>query len=424
MREAPVFRRCTSGRCGARWKARDRQCPKCAGSSFSWAFVVDLEPPGAPRKQVRKGGYRTRQEAVDACHLLQERAAKGQYVDPSKLTVAEYLEPWIVQLPLTSHTRENTLDEWRSHIRNHLVPHLGKVRIQALGPQQIRAMYAQLRQDGHQVTGRGLSAKSVWNVHVCLRRALTDAVTDKLIVANPATGLMRRPDPEKDVDFWTSQQLAAFLDWVYATLDQQAQAFYRLAAQTGMRRGELLGLRWLNLDLDSENPHVTVIEQMARHRKVAPVKTRAGRRAIGLGPELVADLKAWRDAQAFERRAWADAYEDLGLVFTRENGTSHDPRVVTHRFQRHVGEARVKIIRLHDLRHTSAVIGLRELGEWPDEVSRRLGHTSVAFTLDTYGHLLPARNRTLADAFDRLLQERQGCHRDHSVTIGQPGGPA
>ena len=107
------------------------------------------------------------------------------------------------------------------------------------------------------------------------------------------------------------------------------------------------------------------------------------------------------------RRAWDEAYQHHGLVFARDNGTPHDPRVVTHRFAAHVRAAGVKRIRFHDLRHTSAVIGLRELGEWPDEVSKRLGHTSVAFTLDTYGHLLPQRGRAVADAFDRLLAERR-----------------
>lgn len=420
MREAPVFRRCTSGRCGARWKVRDKLCPKCGGATFSWAFVVDLEPPGAPRKQVRKGGFATRQAAVDARHALQQAASDGAYVDPSKILVRDYLEGWIRRLKLTGAVRANTHDEWAGHVRSHLVPRLGLIRLQQLVPAQIEDMYAALHESGHQRTGGALARKSVWNVHMCLRKALMDAVRSKLIPSNPASGLMRRPDPERDVDFWTSAQLAAFVGWVDANRDQQDQAFYRLATQTGMRRGELLGLRWLDLDL--EGRQVTVVQQLARHREMSLPKTRAGRRSIGLGPELVRYLSAWRDAQAFERAAWADGYEDLGLVFTRENGTSHDPRVVSHRFVDLQASAGVKRIRFHDLRHTSAVIGLRELGEWPDEVSKRLGHTSVAFTLDTYGHLSPARGRTVADAFDRLLRERLNGRSDHSVTIGLGGG--
>ena len=420
-REAPIFRRCTGRTCGARWEPRSKVCPKCGGVRFSWAFVVDLEPAGAPRKQVRKGGFKTKQEAIDARHELQQKAQEGTYVDPSRMLVETYLTDWIRDLPLTTTIRANTRDEWDGHIRNHLIPHLGKVRLQALGGQQIKAMYAQLRQDGHQRTGGALSAKSVWNIHVCLRRALADAVSPaKLIATNPATGLMRRPDPEKDVDFWTSEQLGAFLAWVDANRDQQDQAFYRLATQTGMRRGELLGLRWIDVDLAIGQ--ATVIQQLARHRTFSTPKTRAGRRAIRLSPDVVTYLTEWRDAQAFQRRAWADAYEDLGLVFTRENGTAHDPRVVSHRFVDLETTAGAKRIRFHDMRHTSAVIGLRELGEWPDEVSKRLGHTSVAFTLDTYGHLLPARGAAVAAAWDQLLRSRLEGNRDHPVTIAAREG--
>lgn len=415
MRDAPIFRRCTNGRCGARWPSGAKVCPKCEHGRATWCFVVDLEPPGAPRKQVRRGGFATRQQAVDARHELQQKAKEGSLVDPSRMTVGAYLEGWIARLKLTGAVRANTRDEWAGHVRSHLVPHLGAIRLQALSAPQIEAMYAKLHESGHQRTGGPLARKSVWNVHMCLRKALSDAVRSRLIPANPASGLMKRPDPERDVDYWTSQQLAVFMAWVDANRDQQDQAFYRLAAQTGMRRGELLGLRWLDMDL--EVGQVTVVQQLARHREVSLPKTRAGRRSIGLGPELVQRLKAWRDAQAFQRRAWADAYEDDGLVFTRENGSSHDPRVVTHRFARQIAAAGVKRIRFHDLRHTSAVIGLRELGEWPDETSKRLGHTSVAFTLDTYGHLLPARGKTVAEAFDRLLQTRLEGQIRAGVTI-------
>jgi len=358
-----------------------------------------------PRKQVRRQGFETRQKAVDALHELQQTVKTGGYVDLTRQTLGEYLDGWLARLKLTRSVRANTHDEWESHVRNHLKPHLGSIRLQQLAPAQIQAFYDQLHATGHQRTGEGLSPKSVWNIHMCLRKALTDATKAKLIPSNPASALMRRPDPERDVDFWTSEQLAGFLAWVDANRDQQDQAFYRLAAETGMRRGELLGLRWLDVDL--EGGQLTVVQQLARHRETSLPKTQRGRRSISLGPDLVEHLKAWQEAQAFQRRAWADAYEDLGLVFTRENGTSHDPRVVSHRFGDLEATAGVKRIRFHDLRHTSAVIGLRELGEWPDETSKRLGHASTAFTLDTYGHLLPARGRTVAAAFDRLLADRQ-----------------
>src|SRR5262249_16639974 len=180
---------------------------------------------------------------------------------------------------------------------------------------------------------------------------------------------------------------------------------YRLAVQTGMRRGELLGLRWR--DIDFERRHVTVVQQLARRREISAPKTDASRRTIDLSSDTTSELTLLRDSQRFQRQAWADAYEGHDLVFCRDNGSPHDPRVISHRFCMHAASAEVRRIRFHDLRHTSAVIGLRELGEWPDEASKRLGHTSVAFTLDTYGHLLPQRGQAVADAFDRLLADRR-----------------
>jgi integrase len=188
-----------------------------------------------------------------------------------------------------------------------------------------------------------------------------------------------------------------------------------------MRRGELLGLRWREVDL--EKGLLTVIQQLARQRTArlgfgAP-KTARGRRTINLSPETVNALQAVRDAQAFARRALGDAYEAKGdLLFCRDNGTRHDPDVVSKRFVRHVKKSGVRHLHFHGLRHTSAVIGLRELGEWPDECTRRLGHSSVAFTLETYGHLLPERGQNIAAAFDRLIAERRSKHaREHFVSI-------
>lgn len=402
MRRGAIFRRCT--KCKRRLPRGARACV-CGHDRATWCYVVDLAPAGAPREQIMRAGFATGEAAMAAMVDAQRRKAEGTYVEPTRETLGQYLTRWHQGLTLREEVRPNTRDEWASHIRNHLIPRLGHIRLQQLTLAHIRACYGDLRESGHRRHGGGLSAKSVWNIQRCLHRALADAVRDGLIHANPAAGAVRRPE-RGEIGFWTSAQLGQFLDWI----DQQAvphdQAFYRLAAQTGMRRGELLGLRWMDVDLTA--PRVTVVQQITRPRGEASTpKTRAGRRSIALSPGVADALKAHRDAQAFQRRAWAEAYEDLGLVFCRENGTAHDPRVVTHRFERHIAQAGVKRIRFHDLRHTSAVIGMREQGEWPDEVSRRLGHTSVAFTLDTYNHLLPERGHEVAAAFDRVLERRR-----------------
>jgi integrase len=196
--------------------------------------------------------------------------------------------------------------------------------------------------------------------------------------------------------------------WIDQRDDLHDQALYRLAVQTGMRRGELLGLRWSAIDREART--VTVVEQLYQRQKgVARFglpKTRASTRTIDLSDDSLETLRSWRERQDEQRREWEELYEKEGLVFCRENGSSHDPRAITKRFSTLEAAAGVKRIRFHDLRHSSAVIGLRELGESPDEVSKRLGHESTAFTLDTYGHLLPHRGKDVATGFDRLVRKR------------------
>jgi integrase len=354
-----------------------------------------------------RAGFATKGEAEAAKAKLQQDKAEGNHVERSLLTVDQFLQDWIKDLELED-VRPNTLDEWSSHVRNHLRPKLGKILAQQLTSEHVRDFYRELRVSGNQRTGEGLSPKSVWNIHLCLSRAMKDAIKARLRPDNPARGVIKPPKDRPVVGFWTSLEFAAFIKWI----DQQGglhdQALYRLAVQTGMRRGELLGLRWSNVDWEAR--HVTIVEQLARRTRgvghFGPPKTPASRRTIVLSEESIAALGAWRETQDEQRRAWAELYEDDGLVFCHENGTSHDPRWITNRFRKQVASAGVKRIRIHDLRHSSAVIGLRELGEAIDEVSKRLGHESTAFTLDIYGHLLPQRGRDVATAFDRLVRDR------------------
>jgi integrase len=227
----------------------------------------------------------------------------------------------------------------------------------------------------------------------------------------PGPGRYQATQGQAGDHFWTSTEVAAFLSWIEEHADLHDLALYQLAIQTGMRRGELLGLRWS--DIDWERRSLTVEQQLAQRRDGAgqfgPPKTRGSRRTIDLSDDTVAALVSWRDAQAKCREAWGELYLAQGLVFSKENGDSHDPRVISRRLSRQTAAAGVKRIRFHDLRHTSAVVGLRELGEWPDEVSKRLGHESVAFTVDTYGHLLPHRGKEVASGFDRLVRQRRAA---------------
>jgi integrase len=367
-----------------------------------------------------QSGFPDEAAATAAMNRVQSERAEGLYVEPNKVVTGRYLRDWIKGLIEASKSaraagddegesqpgdeRDNTLIGWEVAVRLQLAPRLDLVPLQQLAKPRIRALYRELRASGRH-DGGPLKPKSVWNIHLCLHRALEDAIHDGLIKINPASGAMRRPQGKPAIKFWVGAQLARFIPTVP---DLRERTLYRIAGQTGMRLGELLGVTWLDIDLDGAL--ISVRQQLSRRRggghHFSPPKTKAGLRTINLSPESVAALRAWRAQQEVHRRGWGDAYQlDEDLAFCREDGSRLDPTQVGKRFVRLVELAKMPRIRFHDLRHTSAVIGLRELGEWPDEVCARLGHSSVAFTLDTYGHLLPKRGKQTAVAFDRLLQE-------------------
>jgi integrase len=412
MRQGTAFRRC--GKCNRR--VTGRRC-SCGHDRASWGYTVDVEPSGAPRRQVAKFGFKTKDEALTAMAALQREIHEGTHVEPSKLTMRKYLDEWIEGLTVRREVDGNTLDGWRLAVKHHLKPDLGSIRLQQLQSARIIRLYEQLMESGRVDEGGGLSRKSVWNVHICLSRAMRDAVSKGLIHKNPARGAMKKPKEPSKVGFWTSAELDLFLSWIERSGDAFDLAIYQLATQTGMRRGELLGLRWS--DIDWEHAQVSIVQARAKmgYETFSLPKTSASRRTVDLSQETVAVLRAHQRAQAVDRQLYGEAHRTYDLVFCRADGLPYHPDTLTAAFRKQVGKSGVKPITLHDLRHTSAVIGLRELGEAIDEVSKRLGHTSVAFTLDTYGHLLPQRGRQTATAFDTLLKARRVGARDRSVIV-------
>jgi integrase len=201
---------------------------------------------------------------------------------------------------------------------------------------------------------------------------------------------------------WTAEEVRAFLDYVRQA-DERLYALWVLAATTGMRRGELLGLRWADLDLDAARVAIrrTVISVGYEVCESEP-KTKKGRRTIDIDPTTVAALRAHRARQAEERLAWGPAYEDSGRLFARENGSVLHPERVSQLFKKHVRNAGLPAIRFHDVRHTHATLGLAA-GVPPKVMSERLGHSTVAFTLDLYTHAVPALQQQAANQVAALI---------------------
>lgn len=235
-----------------------------------------------------------------------------------------------------------------------------------------------------------------------MRRALADAVKWNRLSHNPAdvatapsAKAARAPKPVT----WNADELRKFLDSVR---DERLYPLWLLYATTGLRRGEALGLRWRDLDLDSSSMAVTNARVSVGHA-VADSPPKSGRgREVALDPATVAELRAHRKNQAAEQLAYGPGYEKGGYVFTWEDGRPLHPDYVSKSFQDAVASLGLQRIRLHDLRHTWASLALRA-GVSPKVVSERLGHASVGFTLDVYSHVMPGMQEDAAATVAALI---------------------
>ena len=359
----------------------------------TYSVVLDLGRDDSGRR-IRKwhSGYKTKKEAERAQVELLSRLDQGAYVEPSKLTVAAFLrEHWLPGL--RAQVRPGTWAEHHSKVEVHLAPAIGGVLLQRLTPSHLNAIYANLLE-------RGLSARTVLHVHATIRRALADATRWGMVPRNVAL-LASPPRPGRpELQVWTAAELRAFLAHVEA---DRMYALWLLASSTGMRRGELLGIQWPDVDLGRARISVRRSLVTVGHEVVvSEPKTAKGRRSVALDPATVTGLKAWRKQQATERLAWGPAWTDSVLVFTREDGRPLHPREITRAFSRHVLAAELPIIRLHDLRHTHATLALAA-GVHPKVVQERLGHANIAITLDTYSHAVPALEEEAARTVAALV---------------------
>jgi integrase len=309
------------------------------------------------------------------------------YVTPSQETVATFLQGWLGSVG--SIVRPTTLAYYRMIVDCHLVPRIGGVPLQALTAGQINALYGTLLREGRRDGRGGLSRKSVRNVHMVLRRALADAVRWDRLVRNPAD--LADPPPARRGDAptmktWTAAELRRFLAHVEG---ERLYGAWVVAATTGMRRGEVLALRWRDVDLTLGRLSISQqVTTLGNRPVVSSPKTAKSRRLVALDPATVEALRGHRIAQAQERLLMGPAYRDEDLVFAWPDGRPIHPDLFSQWFDRRLQAAGLPRIRLHDLRHTHATLALAA-GIHPKVVSERLGHSTISITLDTYSHVSP-----------------------------------
>jgi integrase len=371
--------RCTE--CSKRyWVDRKRleKCPKCGGK------LTDTEE----RRQKSLGGFRTKKEAQEALDKAKVAVAESRYVVTSNVTLRTFLEDeWLPTIKQT--VRPSTYASYEGHVRNHLIPRLGSIQLRRLNAGTLNAHYAHLLAGGRVKGKSSLKPATVRRVHATLRRALHDAVRWQRLHHNPT----QAADPPKasaehnELPVWTKEELKKFLKSVRR---DELYALWLMYTTTGMRRGEALGLQWSDVDLVGMSLSIQRSLVLVRGvRKESQPKTSRGRRTVALDPATVAALKAHRKKQAALKMKHRKVWQDGDWVFTTRKGTPLDGNKVYRRFIELSKAAELPKVRLHSLRHAYATVALGG-GMNARDLSARLGHATVAFTLDVYSHAIPA----------------------------------
>jgi integrase len=380
------------------------------GSTWTWYLDVDPNPLTGRRRQQTKGGFKTRKECEAALRQAIADQHDGTLAKPSQRTIASFLvDEWLPAVK--PKLRASTWASYRTNTNAHVVPVLGEVKLQGLTPVQLNLFYAHLLESGRR-RGGGLSPKTVRNIHVMLHRALKDAVRWGYLPRNVAVAVDPPVGRSAERHVWTPDQLGAFLEHVRA---DRLYALWLLVATTGMRRGELAGLRWVDINfanarVSPQRPRVVVDHAV----EVSEPKTAKGRRALALDPATLAVLREHQTRQAEEKAVIGAGYRHSGLVFTWPDGSPIHPDLMTRWFEQHSRAAGLPRIRLHDVRHSYASAALAA-GVPAKVISERLGHATVGFTLDTYSHVLPGLDAAAAQAVAQLILRGNGTGPAQSI---------
>jgi integrase len=389
---------------------------------------MDIEDPEGPKKRVTKGGYLTKKEAQLDLQAALERVRASAPALGSKRTFESYSRQWLDELDLAGSTKAGYL----KIVRTHLIPNFGKMPLASIRSQDVKSLYAKLRESGRRdskAPGEALSESTVSKIHLVLSAILESAKDEGLLFANPAKnksikapGQSRRSRAMEEIDqVLSKEQLTDLLTWIEEELEDDLYPLWHLVANTGLRRSEAIALTWADLNFNTRILSVRRSADTSLARKTKATKTYKAR-AVSLDTKTIENIRAYKILRAAIGPQFT---KPEAFIFSTINNELRGPNDVTARWSRLAVKAREYLpdlpnITLKGLRHTHATL-LLQAGVNPKIVQERLGHSNISTTLDIYSHVTPTIQAEAVDRFSSWMSAKnptqaseKGVNHDHS----------
>lgn len=356
-----------------------------------WEFIFDYYEKGK-RKQIRRRGFKTKREANDMLITLQKEVQDNEYIGTNKTTVGAFIQKWLeterkFECEATTHYN-NTL-----YLKNHIIPRIGDLQLQKLDAQKCQDFVNDMHEEGY-------ARNSIDRVVTMIKIAFDRAVVYKVLKENYMRKVKLPKMIKKEMSVWSSEQLNTFLQF---TKNKRHYCAYALALFTGMRQGEILGLRWKDIDFKKKiiSINQTVVRYGTEIKQGA--KTKSGVRTISIPNQLIEILLEQQKKSDDLKKELGTDFSDKDLViFNLRNGGVVFPVNLSNSYRRDVKASGLPHIPFHGMRHTHATMLIKKNVN-VKLISERLGHSKIGITLDTYSHVTPNMQQELAEQIDELI---------------------
>jgi len=362
-----------------------------------WDFVfnVGIDPITGKRKQIRRRGFETKRHAVDEMTKLKAEILSNDFLDLTKMTYATYMDEWFEERQ--NHLQKTTFEIHSIYYQNVIKPKLGHYKIQQMTPLHIQKFINEL------VSQNSYSEHTIHLIYRIISASLKKAKVIKLLKDNPATSITLPKIRKKEMNVWSLEQVNDFINKSKKTKRlTRCYIGFLIALLTGMRQGEIMGLRWKDIDMDSQIIYIRqTLTQNAEIKYGA--KNSSSIRSIHISNKLISELKMHRKRVLAEKLLIGKEYNDFDLVICTQIGKPMIPRNFRKEFYNLTEKIGLPKLRFHDLRHTHATILIQQNVN-VKLISERLGHAEIGTTLDTYSHVLPNMQKTVSDELDKIIE--------------------